>query len=294
MQLPKVSIVTITYNHENYILEALNSFLAQKYEGPIEVIIANDNSPDNTHKAISDFLVTTDIPSNFEIKYTNHEVNKGMMENFIWSLQQATGEYIAFCEGDDYWIDELKLQKQVDFLENNLQYGFVSSNYKIMKNDDITDRIIDVPNDIITKEIFLKYWVFQLFTVLIRKSDIDFNKLKKISIINDTTFGYMLVTSKNGFYFNDFFGVYRHHTGGVYSMINDSNKLKHVFYTYRALKKDFPSNKNIRKQYFNSIYNILEKNINIDFPKYILYVNLFFNITKMIDFKKSIKILIKK
>jgi len=49
MILPKVSIVTITYKHENYILDALKSFLDQKYNGPLEIIIANDNSPDNTH-----------------------------------------------------------------------------------------------------------------------------------------------------------------------------------------------------------------------------------------------------
>lgn len=289
MQLPKVSIVTITYNHENYILEALNSFLAQKYEGPIEVIIANDNSPDNTNQVISNFLATTIIPDNIEIKYTNHAANKGMMDNFVWALKQASGKYITFCEGDDYWIDPLKLQKQVVFLEKNKEYCFVSSNYKILRKGNIIDRIIDVPNNIITKEVYLKYWVFQLFTVLIRKSDINLLKFESLLIKNDTTLGYTLISEKKGFYFNDFFGVYRHHVGGVYSMVKEHDRIKHEYITYLELKNNFTSNKKINKLFFNSLIEVLNNNIDVGVPKLQLYWNLFINITKFYDFKQFVK-----
>lgn len=120
--LPKVSVITITYGHEKYITETLDGVLMQQYDGPVEFIIANDNSPDATDEVVKKYFLENPAPSNFEIKYTKHETNKGMMPNFIWALEQATGKYIALCEGDDYWTDPLKLQKQVDFLEENEDY----------------------------------------------------------------------------------------------------------------------------------------------------------------------------
>lgn len=132
--LPKVSIVTITWKHELFIEDTLNSFLQQKYNGPIEIIIANDNSPDDSDKVIQNYLQKTNIPNNIEVKYIKHSKNKGMMGNFVWSLEKATGKYIAICEGDDFWIDDNKLSKQVKFLEENLDYIITFSQVKIMNN----------------------------------------------------------------------------------------------------------------------------------------------------------------
>ncbi|MCB4234492.1 glycosyltransferase [Kaistella anthropi] len=70
----------------------------------MEFIIANDNSPDATDEVVKKYFLENSVPGNFEIKYTKHETNKGMMPNFVWALEQATGEYIALCEGDDYWM----------------------------------------------------------------------------------------------------------------------------------------------------------------------------------------------
>lgn len=143
---PKVSVVTITYAHEKYIEDTLRGVLMQQYDGPIEFIIANDNSPDQTDEVVKKFFDTHPIPENIEIKYTCHQENKGMMPNFIWALEQATGEYIALCEGDDYWTDPLKLQKQVDFLEANNQYMLCYTDfsvYDVKKNRFKKDRFKD-------------------------------------------------------------------------------------------------------------------------------------------------------
>lgn len=117
---PRVSVVMITYNHENFIAEAINGVLIQECDFEVELIIANDCSTDKTHEVILDIL--QNHPRAHWIKYTNHTENKGMMPNFIWALQQAKGKYIALCEGDDYWTYPSKLQKQVDFLDTNLDY----------------------------------------------------------------------------------------------------------------------------------------------------------------------------
>lgn len=125
-----VSVVTITYGHEKYIADAIDGILRQECDFNFEIIIANDNSPDNTDEVIANYLAKKTIPNNISIKYTKHKQNKGMIPNFIWALEQANGKYIALCEGDDYWIDPLKLQKQVNFLETNESYSACVSNRK--------------------------------------------------------------------------------------------------------------------------------------------------------------------
>lgn len=132
---PLVSIVMITYNHEKYIREAIRSVTIQKTKFPIELIIANDNSTDETDKIVRKILKNSAIPENIEIKYTRHKVNKGMNPNFYWALERARGKYIALCEGDDYWTDPLKLQKQVDFLEENEECSLCAHNTKIIFED---------------------------------------------------------------------------------------------------------------------------------------------------------------
>jgi glycosyltransferase involved in cell wall biosynthesis len=114
-----VSVVMITYNHEKYIAEAIKGVLMQKCDFDIEFIIANDKSTDQTHQVINEIIDGTTIADHINLRYYNHPNNKGMMKNFIWSVQQAKGRYIALCEGDDYWIDPYKLQKQVNILEAN-------------------------------------------------------------------------------------------------------------------------------------------------------------------------------
>lgn len=124
--IPFVSIVMITYNHEKFIKQAIEGVLMQQCNFKVELIIANDNSPDETDKIILE--VIKNHPNSSWVKYTNHSKNKGMMNNFIWSLGKAQGKYIALCEGDDYWTDPLKLQKQVDFLEANKDYSLCFTN----------------------------------------------------------------------------------------------------------------------------------------------------------------------
>jgi glycosyltransferase involved in cell wall biosynthesis len=117
MNKPLVSVVMITYGHEKYIQQAIESILIQQCNFEIELIISNDCSPDNSDAVINDII--RNHPKSNLIQYHNHVKNIGMMNNFVFALQQAKGTYIAICEGDDYWIDSLKLQKQVDYLEEN-------------------------------------------------------------------------------------------------------------------------------------------------------------------------------
>lgn len=113
-----VSALMITYNHEPFIREAIEGVLMQQASFPVELVIGEDCSTDRTR----------DICLEYQQKYPEkirlllNEKNLGMMPNFIQTLNACTGKYIALCEGDDYWTDKLKLQKQVDFLEGNEEY----------------------------------------------------------------------------------------------------------------------------------------------------------------------------
>jgi glycosyltransferase involved in cell wall biosynthesis len=112
INLPIVSIVCITYNHEEFISEAIDSFLAQKTKFPFEIIIGDDFSADDTVKVVKKY--TRQYPT--IIKLIARGENIGMGANLVDCFNRCKGEYIAICEGDDYWITSKKLQTQVDLM----------------------------------------------------------------------------------------------------------------------------------------------------------------------------------
>ena len=116
---PKVTIVCITYNQENFIKQALDSFVMQKTNFDFQVIVSDDCSTDNTPDIIKEY--ENQYPR--IIKSILRNKNLGSYENFIDTNKQISTKYVAFCDGDDYWCDENKLQKQVDFLEANPDYS---------------------------------------------------------------------------------------------------------------------------------------------------------------------------
>jgi glycosyltransferase involved in cell wall biosynthesis len=115
---PMVSICCTTYNHEKYIKDALDSFLMQKTNFPIEILIHDDASTDKT----------ADIIRKYENKYPDiikpiyqkeNQYSKGVKINHRFNYQRAKGKYIALCEGDDYWTDPYKLQRQVEYMQKH-------------------------------------------------------------------------------------------------------------------------------------------------------------------------------
>ncbi len=124
MKMPLVSINCITYNHEPYIRQCLDGFMMQKTNFAFEVLIHDDASTDNTANIIREY--ETKYPEIIKPIYqTENQYSKGGKISFRFNLPRAQGKYIAMCEGDDYWTDPYKLQKQVDFLEENEEYGMV-------------------------------------------------------------------------------------------------------------------------------------------------------------------------
>lgn len=113
---PMVSICCITYNHGDYIRETLEGFLSQKISFPIEILIHDDASTDNTQQIIREY--TARYPHVIRpILRTENQYSKGISNISVFNFPRARGRYIAMCEGDDCWICPDKLQTQVDYLE---------------------------------------------------------------------------------------------------------------------------------------------------------------------------------
>jgi len=126
--LPIVSICTRTYNLENFIEEALDSFLMQETDFPFEIVIDDDCSTDGTVDIIKKY--TEKFPNIINANLLKKNI--GVRMNFIQNFQRARGKYIAPCDGDDYWTDPLNLQKHVDFLEVHDDYVVTYSSMEVV------------------------------------------------------------------------------------------------------------------------------------------------------------------
>lgn len=114
-QAPKVSVVSITYNHEAYIHETLDGFVAQETDFAVEFIVADDASTDATQAIVRQYAER--YPQLFRPILRTENV--GPHANMVAALSAARGEYVAVCEGDDFWDDPLKLSKQIAFLDQH-------------------------------------------------------------------------------------------------------------------------------------------------------------------------------
>jgi len=184
----KVSVHMITYNHEKYISQAIEGVLMQKTDFPIELIISDDCSTDRTRD-----IVTQYAKINLAIvKPLYRKSNLGSMKNFLDTFSYCSGKYIAICEGDDYWSDPYKLQKQVDFLESNPDYGMVHTDYNVLIDDG--ENVTEIPsyhtktNEIMpsgnVKNELIKHNFIATLTVVAKKCFIDeYNRILPIKNI---------------------------------------------------------------------------------------------------------------
>jgi glycosyltransferase involved in cell wall biosynthesis len=125
----------ITYKHEAYIRDAIKGVLMQKGDFDLELIVADDCSPDRTPMILDEIQKTHS--RGYCIRYIRHEKNLGIIPNFIWTLEQAKGHFIALCEGDDYWTDPDKLQKQINFLSAHTEYNLCGHYVSKLKHTSI-------------------------------------------------------------------------------------------------------------------------------------------------------------
>lgn len=240
-----VSIDCCTYNQEKYITQAIESFLMQKTSFPFEIIIHDDASTDNTANIIREY--ETQYP--LIIKPIYQTENQYTRKNFnTWrdvTFPLAQGKYIAICEGDDYWTDPMKLQKQVDLIEKYPNASMcVALNKRIYEQTgEIT---IDSPYN--GKHFPLIYFkglnqYFHTSTYLFRKSTLDILTEKYPHLFQgDTAMRYLLINEGPFVVLNDLVSVYRITGLGVWSSLKESKRFFKNYKLYKLFRKHHKSN----------------------------------------------------
>ena len=139
MDNPILSIYITTFNHSKYISQALDSVLSQKTDYPFEVLVGDDCSTDGTQKILQSY--EKKYPGFFQIFYREHNMNKEYPNNVQDLIRRCKGKYLILLEGDDYWTDDLKIDRQIMFLEDHPDYLAVAHNCRIVdENSDPSER----------------------------------------------------------------------------------------------------------------------------------------------------------
>jgi glycosyltransferase involved in cell wall biosynthesis len=209
-----ISVCMITYNHEKYIRQSIEGVLAQEVSYPFELMIFNDASTDDTDLVIRDLI--QHHPKGNLIKYAVHEKNIGLSPNYIWSIRNCTGKYVAICEGDDYWTDIKKLQKQIDLLEKNSEYSFCF--HQALRIDMVNDQYSVYPlND---KAIFNAADFFAMTTIpmasVVFRNSIPLHFVKE-HLQLDFILLCNLLSHGKAFFFREVMSVYRVHSNAFTS-----------------------------------------------------------------------------
>lgn len=270
--LPLVSICCLCYNHEPYIRECLDGFMLQKTNFVFEVLIHDDASTDKS----------ADIIREYEAKYpdiikpiyqTENQYSKGVGVTRIYQFPRAKGKYIAMCEGDDYWTDPYKLQKQVDFLETNEEYSICFHPVKVWKENE--KELVD---DFITREVSETTTILDLAegnymhtpSVVFRRNQEVFDIFNSLGALPAGDYILHMLNAKNGKIkkLSEIMGVYRVHDGGVWSNHSNFelqlsswlNLLDNLIYIFKEnssiienLKKQYADRSFILYQYFNEL-----------------------------------------
>lgn len=222
-----VSIQCLVYNHEPYLRQCLDGFVMQKTTFKFEAIVHDDVSTDGSVAIIREYAEKfPDIIKPIYEKENQYSKRDGSIDKIM--NEACRGKYIAICEGDDYWIDPLKLQKQVDFMESNPEYTLCASNGFIF-----WDNLLNQPqyfNDIkisseVTIEQLIKKWMFPTASLLFRKNILDDypNWAKKI-YSGDQTLILISVYKGRVYCLADLTCVYRKSEMNVHSISRNMDK----------------------------------------------------------------------
>lgn len=241
----KVAIDCLVYNHEPYLRDCLEGFVMQQTDFPFVAIVHDDASTDHSADIIREYA--TKYPDIIHPIYeTENQWRKadGSLRKIMNDAIEATGApYIAMCEGDDYWTDPHKLQKQVDFLEEHQNYSFTFHKAVVLQKGEIDSSLYaHLENrDYSAAEIY-DVWSVPTASVVYRRTMCGTKRPKHVVFGDILLFLNLL---DNGLaYCMDFTGsVYRRHSGGISYSIS-YNLAKELFYQYREMESLFP---NVRK-----------------------------------------------
>ena len=258
MDKPLVSICCITYNQSKYINECLDSFLSQETSFSFEILIHDDASDDGTAEIIKSYENEYgDIIKPIYQTINQYSLGNGPMNKL--NFARAKGKYIAMCEGDDYWTDPLKLQKQVDFLEANEEFS--GSFHKSFTINETDKKPKLVPFREYKKQIFTfedtisKKALFHTSSFVFRADSCVYEKGYKNIHSGDMAL-FSTIAKRGKLYLKDeFMSVYRINENGVTRNVNNKE-----YHQNRIILMDYLM-KISEAKYFDSITEV--KNFHI-------------------------------
>ena len=261
MDTPFVSICTVAYQHASFIRECMDGVLMQKTTFPFELIIHDDASTDGTADIIREYEARH--PDIIKAVYqSENQFSKGVP---IWSkycISRAQGKYIAMCDGDDYWTDPFKLQKQVDFLETHPDYAICGGKYrtKIIGQDETLGYIRKGKDrypkgKTVNFDNFFDTYLFFTLTICFRREYIN-NIYRHKICIDDTVYCEVLAKGK-GYLFPDYFAMYRLHPGGVNASKTYRQRLQFSVDFHEQMLPDFGNqSRSLRKRYIRDMIDL--------------------------------------
>lgn len=207
----------ITFNHEAFINDAINSVLNQKTNFPVRLLVSEDYGTDNTRTIIKKLA-----KEHSQITLLDFGKNQGVSRNFFLTIEATSAKYIALCEGDDYWTDQKKLQEQVDFLERNDDYIAVADNAEILFDDGTQKIFTTSSSKNVTVKDFLSERQVPTAGVLFRRNEVP-QGFKTLVFADTPLFVYL--AKKGQFYFRDkITSMYRLGAQGITSDIGQNIK----------------------------------------------------------------------
>ena len=253
-----LSVRLMVYNHENYIREAIEGILIQKTNFPIEVVIGDDFSTDKSLAIIKEYQNTPQI--HFKIldrkvgdDYWQNRQKIGRLHNFYNILENCSGKYIALLDGDDFWTDPLKLQKQVDFLESNDDFSICFHNMNISNQANLTSNELTNTKDqeSVTTIVDLAQKGNFLFTasVVFRKPTMGYPEWLIELPIGDYPIHLYHAQFGKIKYLNQVMGVYRVHESGAWGVFSKETQYEKWIPTLTNLKNRFTHEVNIQLNY---------------------------------------------
>ena len=217
MSKEKLSILVVTYNQEQYIRQCLDSIIGQNVNFDYEVIIGDDCSTDNTSAILDEYAAKYPF-----IYVYHHPKNMGHVKNWECCLNRCQGEYIAILEGDDYWLDVNKLQRQVDYLDAHPNVSLAITNILPVYEEGAKQRDFEFEKmgERLWKreEVCGKGWYILSSSSMFRNVFHDFSFPKEIYIADSYLFPYLLdVTDGLTYAFPEQMTAYRQHANNVSS-----------------------------------------------------------------------------
>lgn len=264
---PKLAISCLVYNHEPYLRKCLDGFVMQKTTFPFVAIVHDDCSTDGSASVIREYQEKYPdiIKPIFQPKNTYQRHDGSFGRDLARVLEETGAKYIADCEGDDYWTDPLKLQKQVDFLDAHTDYSCCWHGYNLhfieenrWEDCDAVQHShlpIGIEVDCTYENILNRQYGGQPLSLVYRTSCNDFTWRDKYKYFCDTVHNYMLLKNGKGWYMNFIGGVYVVHREGVSGGVLGKKRQKGALLLFEELYR-YNSEDKLLRQYFKNALSV--------------------------------------